>query len=131
MQRSLAFQQRHDSPKQKCPDQNSERAEDQAVKIKKQNAKRFVRPWRRDGRAPKIPNPDCEAHEKTAADPRREVIDQAASPRHFLSCRAGSFSLVDPAGSDPSLDVGEIGPDFYAAEVGAFGANGGGDSGAE
>src|SRR6201987_879701 len=39
--------------------------------------------------------------------------------------------FVDLAGSDPSLDVGEIGPDFYAAEVGAFGADGGGDSGAE
>src|ERR1700747_2612042 len=39
--------------------------------------------------------------------------------------------FVDLAGSDPSLDVGEIGPDFYAAEMGAFGADGSGDSGAE
>src|ERR1700723_4457910 len=39
--------------------------------------------------------------------------------------------FVDLAGSDPSLNVGEVGPDFYAAEVGAFGADGGGDSSAE
>jgi hypothetical protein len=39
--------------------------------------------------------------------------------------------LDDPAGSYPSLNVGEIGPDFYAAEVGAFGADGSGDPGAE
>src|SRR5467141_4001763 len=35
-------------------------------------------------------------------------------------------NLLDAAG-----DVGEVQPDFYAAEVGAFGADGSGDSGAE
>src|SRR5208337_707634 len=33
--------------------------------------------------------------------------------------------------SDAAGRVGEIEPDFYAAEVGAFGANGSGDAGAE
>ena len=33
--------------------------------------------------------------------------------------------------SDAAGDVGEIEPDFYAAEVGAFGTDGSGDTGAE
>ena len=33
--------------------------------------------------------------------------------------------------SDAALDVGEVEPDFYAAEMRAFGADGGGDVGAE
>jgi hypothetical protein len=36
-----------------------------------------------------------------------------------------------PCLSDPALDVGKIGPDFYAAEVGSFGADRSGDSSSE
>ena len=96
MQRCLAFQQRHDSTKQERGDQNRKRAKYESVEIKKQNAERFVRSWRSDGRAPKIPDPDCQAHEKAAADPGREVIDQAASPRHagFLVAARGFAHLI-------------------------------------
>src|SRR6266852_9794155 len=36
-----------------------------------------------------------------------------------------------PTGSDAALNVGEVEPDFYAAEVRAFGADGRGDARAE
>ena len=39
--------------------------------------------------------------------------------------------LIGGAGLDAALDFGEVEPDFYAAEVGAFGADGGGDAGAD
>src|SRR6202021_3315157 len=56
VQRSLALQQRHDSPEQERANQNRERAKDEAVKIKKQNAERFSRPRGFYGRAPKVPD---------------------------------------------------------------------------
>src|SRR5690348_2084444 len=40
-------------------------------------------------------------------------------------------STADPLPSDAAKDIGEIEPDFDAAEVGAFGADGSGDAGAE
>ena len=51
--------------------------------------------------------------------------------REGLEGRCWYSETVDSLASDPSLDVGKIEPDFDAAEVGAFGANGGGDAGAD
>ncbi len=40
--------------------------------------------------------------------------------------------MLRPYGeSDAALDIGEVEPDFYAAEVRAFGANGCGNAGTE
>src|ERR1700689_2551125 len=60
---------------------------------------------------------DGGAHEEAAADPRYQIIGEGAVAGH--------------AGSDAALHVWKIEPDFYAAEVRAFGADGSGDSGAQ
>ena len=46
---------------------------------------------------------------------------------------AGRFTCwnVFDKDSDAARDPGEVEPDFYAAKVGAFGADGGGDAGSE
>ena len=61
--------------------------------------------------------------------------------REIVSWLRGDYSCAGPAGLTwrsvprPQLDaagnVGEVEPDFYAAEVRAFGADGGGDASAE
>src|SRR6266850_833029 len=53
----------------------------------------------------------------------RELLGAA---REIPGLGAASWSALDPAG-----DVGEVEPDFDAAEVRAFGADGGGDAGAD
>jgi len=45
--------------------------------------------------------------------------------------RGADREIGVPRRLDAAGDVGEVQPDFYAAEVGAFGADGGGDAGAE
>ena len=72
--------------------------ENESVKIKKQNAKNISRPLRNSRELPEVLDPNCKTHEKAAADPGREVIDQAASPRHILGrpCWSISFWLTLP-----------------------------------
>src|SRR6266478_2068675 len=63
-----------------------------------------------------------------------EAPDQGTYLRTFLVAKvlpSWGAACCAPTGSDAAGDVGEVEPDFYAAEVGAFGADGGGDAGAE
>src|SRR5258708_26021995 len=49
----------------------------------------------------------------------------------FRINRRTSCSVLAGRALDAARCVGEVEPDFYAAEVGAFGADGSGDAGAE
>src|SRR6266404_6258812 len=63
-----------------------------------------------------------------------EAPDLGTYLRTFLVAKvlpSWGAACCAPTGSDAAGDVGEVEPDFYAAEVGAFGADGGGDAGAE
>ena len=64
-----------------------------------------------------------DGQKQSAADPRGEVIDEAAAARHQR--------VSDARQSNSPLDFWKFLPDLHAAEVRAFGADGRGDSGAD
>ena len=66
-----------------------------------------------------------------SSDQNRQPLDLLPESRFEWSPTRTRRSASCESVSDAALNVGEVEPDFDAAEVGAFGADGCGDTGAE